>query len=89
MPGMIRQWVDARELRRLLARGFQVEELLSICPAGDRGVLRALNAPKLNALAALAVGTARLERWKERAGLGRTLVVLARRSQSGQAAAQS
>ena len=48
--GQIRKWVDARTLRRLLASDFDVVELTSIVPVGDRGILRLINSVKVNKL---------------------------------------
>jgi 2-polyprenyl-3-methyl-5-hydroxy-6-metoxy-1,4-benzoquinol methylase len=78
-PGQIRRWVDARQLRELLAARFRVEELTSLLPVGDQGVLRLVNSHKLNRLLDAALGHARVERLKERCLLGHTLMVRARR----------
>lgn len=75
IPGTIRRWVDARELRALLEPAFDVTDLFSIHPVGDRGLLRIVNAPKVNAVAAAFLGGARVEALKERAMLGHTLMV--------------
>jgi 2-polyprenyl-3-methyl-5-hydroxy-6-metoxy-1,4-benzoquinol methylase len=77
-PGQIRRWVSRRELRALLEPRFRVLRMATVFPGGDRGVLRVVNSYKLNAALRLVVGAARLERWKERAGLGRSIVALAR-----------
>lgn len=76
--GQIRQWVGVRELRRLLASEFIVEELFTVQPHGHGGVLRAVNSLRLNGWLARCVGQARLDRCKERAGLGHTTMALAR-----------
>jgi len=79
-PAQIRKWVDRHELRRLLRPHFAHVEVKSICPVGDRSFLRWVNSPKLNGLAAAMFGADRVERWKESAMLGGTLVAIATRS---------
>lgn len=76
-PGQIRRWLSRRELRALLAPHFRVEEIRTVTPHGDRGVLRLVNSVKLNAIAAALLGAERVRALKERAGLGRTLIVRA------------
>jgi SAM-dependent methyltransferase len=78
-PSQIRQWVDRRALRRLLEPHFRHVQIKSVCPVGDRGFLRIVNAPKLNRLAGALAGAQTVEGWKERAMLGGTLVAIARR----------
>lgn len=78
-PSQIRQWVDHRQLRRLLEPHFRHVEIKSVCPVGDRGFLRIVNAPKLNRIAGAVLGAQTVERWKERVLLGGTLVAIARR----------
>ena len=82
--GHLRKWVDHIELRRLLAPHFLVEEMFSITPRFDRGILRILNSSKMRRLAkALRMHciTAHVNR-KERAWLGWTLMALARKRAS-------
>ena len=76
-PGQIRHWVDARELRRLLATRFESIRIESVLPVGDQGFLRVVNSPKLNRLLCVLLPAASIERWKERALLGHTLLALA------------
>lgn len=79
-PGQIRQWVNHRELRRLLEPQFEIVELTSLFPNwGHEGILRIVNSPKLNALASKFVSQARIDEIKERFYLGHTLMALARR----------
>ena len=78
-PGQIRRWVDARELRSLLEPRFYDIRISSVVPAGDEGWLRIVNSPKLNRFLSALVSSARLERSKERAMFGRTLLAFARR----------
>lgn len=79
IPGTIRRWLDARELRRLLQKDYRVDALVSVAPIGDRGFLRVVNSAKVNMLANALLGARRVERAKERAMLGQTLMVLATR----------
>ena len=78
IPGQIRHWVDSKALRSLLEPAFEVEELTSICPAGDQGFLRFVNSRFVNWPAALLIGKTRRNRLKEKLLLGHTLMVLAR-----------
>lgn len=77
--GQIRKWVRPRELRRLLEVDFEVEELFTVVPFAHGGILRIINSPKLNSLAARLVSPDTLSRWKEKAGLGHTIMALARK----------
>jgi 2-polyprenyl-3-methyl-5-hydroxy-6-metoxy-1,4-benzoquinol methylase len=86
-PGQIRQWAGVRELRRLLQPNFEIVEMTSVVPHGDRGILRVVNSTKLNRAASLLVGQAVLDRLKERVLLGHTLMVLARPRRAGAGAA--
>jgi len=75
-PGQLRSWVDRRELRDLLEHEFDVLELFSITPRGNRGIMRVINSRKLNWPVRALVGD-RLEKLKEAVGLGWTLMALA------------
>jgi len=78
-PGLIRRWVSVRQLRQLLERDFVIDELMTVVPQGHRGILRIVNSTKLNGMAAILIGQGRLDRWKERLGLGQTSMALARK----------
>lgn len=78
--GQIRNWLDARALRRLLENYFEIVQLRSIVPVGDRGILRWTNAIKVNRILAFFVPPPRIEAMKERFFLGHTLMVLARKT---------
>lgn len=80
MPGTIRQWVDVRCLRGLMEPHFEGLEIESVHPVGDRGLLRIVNSVKLNAVLGRVVPAAAIERLKERAMLGHTLLAWGRRS---------
>jgi 2-polyprenyl-3-methyl-5-hydroxy-6-metoxy-1,4-benzoquinol methylase len=78
-PEHLEFWLDGKALRRLLRPRFEVLDLKSILPIGHRGVLRLVNSGKLNGALRRFIPEARLRTWKERAGFGYTLVVLARK----------
>jgi 2-polyprenyl-3-methyl-5-hydroxy-6-metoxy-1,4-benzoquinol methylase len=65
--GQLRRWVDRQELQQLLEPRFAVDQMFSITPAFNRGILRFIN-------------SGRLKRYAEAAKLG-SLVRLAKRSQ--------
>lgn len=71
IPGQVRHWVDAKQLRALLEPCFEVVELTSVMPVGGPR--------KLNRLLELVFGRSAVEQVKEKALLGHTLVALARR----------
>lgn len=79
-PSQIRQWVDHRDLRTLLAPHFQDIEIRSVFPVGDRGLLRFVNSVKLNGILQRVVRRDTVQRWKESAMLGGTLMAFARTS---------
>lgn len=76
--GQVRRWVDKTELAALLTPTFDVLELFSATPRGNRGVWRFINSTAVNAPIRAVVGN-RFERLKERMGLGWTLMALARK----------
>ena len=77
--GQIRRWVTMAELRALVAPHFRVVRTFTIQPSGDLGFLRVVNSAKLNAALSSVISTHTLESFKERVGLGQTLVMLAER----------
>jgi 2-polyprenyl-3-methyl-5-hydroxy-6-metoxy-1,4-benzoquinol methylase len=78
-PEHLEFWLDGKAVRNLLRPHFEVLEFTSIIPIGTQGLLRLVNSEKLNRALQLVIPEARLRSWKERAGLGYTLVVLARK----------
>jgi len=76
--GQLRRWVDAKKLRRLLDGRFEIVQLTSIVPVGNRGILRITNSTKVNALLSKIVSKARIDVLKERLFLGHTLMAMAR-----------
>lgn len=77
--GQIRKWVDVRTLRQLLSAHFEIAELTSIHPVGDRGILRWINAPKINRLLSVFASRSTIQHLKERWFLGHTLMALVRK----------
>ncbi|MFZ0927667.1 MAG: methyltransferase domain-containing protein [Syntrophobacteraceae bacterium] len=77
--GQLRRWVTMKELRRMLSSRFRIMKAFTIEPAGDLGFLRIVNSRKLKRLVTALVPELTLERFKERAGCGQTLVALARK----------
>lgn len=75
-PGQLRRWVDRHELQRLLETDFLVDEMFTVSPKANRGLLRLLNSSRLNRPIRAVVGN-RVDRFKERLGLGWTLMALA------------
>jgi 2-polyprenyl-3-methyl-5-hydroxy-6-metoxy-1,4-benzoquinol methylase len=81
-PGQLRHWVDRHELRSLLEARFEVQELFSITPTFNRGILRLVNSQKLEGYADTArLGSlVRAVRRKEEARfMGWTLMALAQK----------
>lgn len=76
--GQLRHWVDRHQLRALLEPAFAVESLISATPQANRGFWRLVNARALNAPIRAVLGD-RVERLKERAWLGWTLMAVARK----------
>ena len=80
-PGQIRRWVDADELGALLRRDFDVLELFSVFPRSNRGIMRIVHSRTFN-LPIRAILGDKVDRMKEAAGLGWTLMARARRRQA-------
>jgi 2-polyprenyl-3-methyl-5-hydroxy-6-metoxy-1,4-benzoquinol methylase len=76
--GQLRNWLDRHELKSLLEPVFEVQEIFSVSPRANRGIMRIVNSSKLNWPIRALMGK-RLERFKERIGLGWTLMALARK----------
>lgn len=79
-PGHIEQYLYMRDFKRMIRRRFSVLDATSIIPIGDTGLLRITNSTRLNALAARLFSVGAVERFKERARLGYTLIALAKRA---------
>jgi len=76
----ISHYRSAKQWKRLLRRQFEVLAIRSILPVvGHRGILRFANSPRLNGLIGALIGEGRVTALKAWAGLGYTLIVLARK----------
>ncbi|QKC81536.1 class I SAM-dependent methyltransferase [Mesorhizobium sp. NZP2077] len=78
-PGQLRRWVYKQELANLLAPEFESLELFTVSPIARVGIMRWVNSRKLNAPIRAIFGS-RVERMKERAGLGWTLMSLSKKA---------
>jgi 2-polyprenyl-3-methyl-5-hydroxy-6-metoxy-1,4-benzoquinol methylase len=79
--GSISRWLSREELHRLVSSaGFQLERSYTIMPRGNMGILRFVNARRLNMIVG-PHGAGVLRRWKERVGLGQYRVIVARKGQ--------
>jgi hypothetical protein len=74
----IHQWLNARDVRRLLDPSFDILKTMTIMPRGDRGFLRIVNSPKLHAVLWRLFGDDRVRRFKEWCGWGYTIIAVAR-----------
>lgn len=77
--GQVRRWLSRKQLRTILQERFHVGDMHTVTPYGDKGLLRLLNSVKLTGALASLIGDRRVRRIKERAGLGRTIMVRAER----------
>lgn len=76
----IKNFLDMKTLKRLLAGRFRVIRSTSVMPEGHGGFLKVANSCKLNAMIALLIGQKRLQSLKERLNLGYTIIVLAQKN---------
>ncbi len=76
---LIEQWVDRRGLRRMLRPWFDVIQMTTLMPIGNAGILRLVNSGKLNRLLGVVIPRRYLERLKEWAGLGYTVLAVAQK----------
>jgi len=76
---LIEKFVDRSELKDLLRAQFDVVRVTTHLPIGDAGILRIVNSYRLNRLLGLVIPPRLLQRIKEWAGLGYTLVALAQK----------
>jgi len=81
--GPVSHWLTRRELHDLMRQaGLALEHSYTTMPRGNMGILRVINARRLN-LAFGARGAALLRRAKEQIGLGQYRVVVARKEGRG------
>jgi hypothetical protein len=74
--GHIELWLTMANLKDLLRRRFRLLHQSTIVPMGNRGVLRIINSPSINAAFGRVISQQYLERFKEWAGLGWTLMAV-------------
>lgn len=77
-PGQLRRWFAKNELETLLAPFFEVQHLQTITPVASKGPLRLVAGRKTKRIIRAAIGRS-LEHALAKAGLGWTLMVLARK----------
>jgi 2-polyprenyl-3-methyl-5-hydroxy-6-metoxy-1,4-benzoquinol methylase len=83
-PEHIAQFLTVQGWKRLLSSRYQVLRIRTLIMIGNRGILRLVNSPKLNAVLRLFLPGRSLEALKEWAGFGYVIVVLAqKKSRSG------
>jgi 2-polyprenyl-3-methyl-5-hydroxy-6-metoxy-1,4-benzoquinol methylase len=79
-PEHIENFLHMKELKQLLRPYFRVLQTMTINPTvGSGGILRVINSRKVNTVLGLLVSSRTLEKWWERAGLGYSLLALARK----------
>ncbi len=75
----IKQWLNMTSFKKILAPHFKVLKTSSIIPIGERGILSVINSHRLTALLRPFFSERQIERAKERAGLGYSLIALAQK----------
>jgi 2-polyprenyl-3-methyl-5-hydroxy-6-metoxy-1,4-benzoquinol methylase len=75
----IKQWMNMKDMKRLLRPHFHVLRARTIIPMGDQGFLRVVNSHKLNTALGWLIPRKYLEFIKERVGLGYSIVILAKK----------
>lgn len=75
----IKQWLSMKSFKRLLEPHFRILKTSSIIPVGDQGILRVINSHRFSALLKPLLSQNQIERAKEKAGLGYSLIVLAQK----------
>ncbi len=75
----LERWLDRKGVRKLLEPRFEVLRFTSILPMGRLGILKFTNSVRVNRVLNLMFSEARVNAFKEWAGLGYTLIVLARK----------
>ncbi len=78
-PEHIETFLDRRGLQALLAPTFDIVRMTTVIPVGNGGILRLVNSTKLNLALSRVLSLHRLEAFKERAGLGLSIIALARK----------
>jgi 2-polyprenyl-3-methyl-5-hydroxy-6-metoxy-1,4-benzoquinol methylase len=76
-PGRLRRWVSRDELRALLEPHFIIDEMATLTPSGNVGLLRVLNSRIAVRVMGSLIGAAAWTRFRERLGFGWTIMVRA------------
>jgi hypothetical protein len=79
-PGQIRNWPSRGRLVELFEPSFVIEAIQTCAPGGDRGILRVINSRIAASVAERLFGKESWQRMRECWGLGRSLVLIATRS---------
>lgn len=77
--GHIENWLSASRLRSLVSKHLGIIRLSTLLPLGNGGILRFVNSRKINRFSEILLGEQRVERAKERMGLGYYLILLAQK----------
>lgn len=75
----LENWLYMRDLLKLLKPSFRILSRRTVTPLGHRGILRLVNAPRLNRLASSMSSPEAVTALKERIGLGYSMLVLAQK----------
>lgn len=76
-PGQIRNWPSRRRLSELFGTGFTIESITTCAPGGDLGWLRLVHNGIARRVAESTLGRERWRDLRERARLGRSMVMIA------------
>jgi 2-polyprenyl-3-methyl-5-hydroxy-6-metoxy-1,4-benzoquinol methylase len=77
--GQIRQWLTIGQAKRLLNAHFAVQRITTVFPSGHSGILRIVNSYKIGSASEKLISRAKLDAFKERLGLGQTIIILAKK----------
>lgn len=75
----IKKWLSKKELKKMLRPYFEILRTTTIIPMGNEGFLRIVNSEKLNSAIGRIVSRDSLESWKEKLGLGYSIIILAKK----------
>jgi SAM-dependent methyltransferase len=79
-PGQIRNWPSVSRIKDLFAPYFKIDRVSTCAPGGDAGWLRLVHNGLTRRAAELALGRDRWRNLRERAFLGRSVVVVAKKT---------
>lgn len=80
--GWIRKWVTMNELKNLVQAEFSIFRATTLAPEGHMGLLRIVNSSRLTRGMNAIFGDQRVTHFKEAAGFGQSLFVIARKRAS-------